>query len=280
MEWLAAWLKQLIAVVLLASLADLLLPGRSMQRYVRLVAGLFVLLAVLTPILEWVRGDFAGRIVDGLERIVRQPYGAEAELARIRSEGEKLRREREDQARQLAAGQLRAAVREAVERTEGRRVEDVEIDFMEGFTGAVEVAAVRIVLSRETGGSGSSGGDVRPIAAVEPVAPVEVRIEPVRPVLPTGEDEAPGGAAREHDGGAQREADDGRAAGEANAMAKGRTGVAAGGAAAASASGRILRADPGTEARVAALLAARFGIPPETVRVWESLPRRTEAERR
>jgi len=268
MEWLAAWLKQLIAVVLLASLADLLLPGRSMQRYVRLVAGLFVLLAVLTPILEWVRGDFAGRIVDGLERIVRQPDGAKIELQRIRSEGEKLRREREDQARQLAAGQLREAVREAVGRTEGRRVEEVEIDFMEGFTGAVEVA-VRIVLAPATGGSDSSGGSVRPIAAVDPVAPVEVRIEPIRPVLPPGEDGATGDAARE--------ADERRAADEAAVMAPERAGAAAKAAAAASASGRAVRADPGTEARVASLLAARFGIPPETVRVWESRPRQPEA---
>ena len=268
MEWLAAWLKQLIAVVLLASLADLLLPGRSMQRYVRLVAGLFVLLAVLTPILEWVRGDFAGRIVEGLERIVSRPDGTEAELQRIRSEGEKLRREREDQARLLASVQLRAAVREAVERTEGRRVEEVEIDFVDGFTGAAEVASVRIVLSPATGGSGSSGGTVRPIGAVDPVAPVEVRIEPIRPVLPLGEEEEEGGAGRKADGG--------RAADEA-AMSADRAGAAAGGALAASVSGRAVRADPGTEARVAALLAARFAIPPEAVRVWESRPRQPEA---
>ncbi|HEY8528298.1 MAG TPA: stage III sporulation protein AF [Paenibacillaceae bacterium] len=271
MEWLAAWLKQLIAVVLLASLADLLLPGRSMQRYVRLVAGLFVLLALLTPILEWVRGDFAGRILDGLERIVRQPDGAQAELQRIRSEGEKLRREREDQARLLAAERLRVAVREAVERTEGRRVEDVEIDFMEGFTGALEVADVRIVLAPAVVRSEASGADVRPIAAVDPVAPVEVRIEPVRPVTP-GEQEAAGGRAADGTGGGATDETYGMAADEA--------GSAAERAAAASASGRIVRADPAAEARVAALLAARFGIPPETVRMWEMRPRQPEAERR
>jgi len=260
MDALAGWLQQLIAVVLLASLADLLLPGRSMQRYVRLVAGLFVLLAVLTPILEWIRGDFASRVMDGLERIVRQPDGAVAELRRIQTEGERLRREREDQARLIAAEQLRAAVRDAVERAENRKVDEVEIDFMEGFTGAVEVASVRITFAPAAVRGSPSAAGSRPIAAIDPVAPVEVRIEPVRPVSPVAEEEDDGGPQSPDPSAAEALARDGDGP-------------------AAAESARRLRADPATESRVAGLLAARFGIPAETVQVWEIRPRQTAADR-
>ena len=41
-EALGVWLRQVVAAVLLAALIDLLLPNRTMQRYVRLVAGLFI----------------------------------------------------------------------------------------------------------------------------------------------------------------------------------------------------------------------------------------------
>lgn len=271
MDALAGWLQQLIAVVLLASLADLLLPGRSMQRYVRLVAGLFVLLAILTPILEWIRGDFASRVMDGLERIVRQPDGAVAELRRIQADGERLRREREDQARLIAAEQLRTAVREAVERAENRKAEDVEIDFMEGFAGAVEVASVRITFSPASVRGVPQAAGNRPIAAIDPVAPVEVRIEPIRPVSPEAEEEVIGRAEKDAAGISGEDAATQHSAAEA--LARGGVGTAA------ADSGRRLRADPATESRVAALLAARFGIPAETVQVWEMHPRQTAADR-
>ena len=52
MEALAAWLKQIIVVVLLATFIDLLLPNRTMQRYVKLVVSLFILMTILTPVMQ------------------------------------------------------------------------------------------------------------------------------------------------------------------------------------------------------------------------------------
>jgi stage III sporulation protein AF len=65
-EGLSDWLRQIIAVVLLASLIDLLLPNRTMQKYVRLVAGLFILMTVATPILHWMKGDFSSKLAESL----------------------------------------------------------------------------------------------------------------------------------------------------------------------------------------------------------------------
>ena len=52
MEALTGWLTQIILVVLLATFIDLMLPNRTMQRYVKLVVSLFILMTILSPVLQ------------------------------------------------------------------------------------------------------------------------------------------------------------------------------------------------------------------------------------
>lgn len=51
-EWLSEWLKQIVLLVLIATFIDLLLPNHSMDRYVKLVMGLLITMAILSPILD------------------------------------------------------------------------------------------------------------------------------------------------------------------------------------------------------------------------------------
>jgi stage III sporulation protein AF len=48
---LTDWIKNIIFVVLFASFLELLLPSSSMQRFVRVIMGLFIILAILNPII-------------------------------------------------------------------------------------------------------------------------------------------------------------------------------------------------------------------------------------
>jgi len=50
LDWLNLWLKKIILLVLLAAFLDLILPNTSMQRYVKMVMGLILLLTILTPV--------------------------------------------------------------------------------------------------------------------------------------------------------------------------------------------------------------------------------------
>jgi stage III sporulation protein AF len=52
MSALGAWVGHLAAVVLMAALAEMLMPPGRLQGYARAVLGLIVLLAVLTPLLN------------------------------------------------------------------------------------------------------------------------------------------------------------------------------------------------------------------------------------
>jgi stage III sporulation protein AF len=54
---LDAWVRSLAALVLLAGIAELLLPTGTMKGYARAVLGLLVLLGVLQPVVAVVHGD-------------------------------------------------------------------------------------------------------------------------------------------------------------------------------------------------------------------------------
>lgn len=47
-----SWIKSIIFVVLFASFLELLLPSSSMQRFIRVIMGLFIMLAILNPIID------------------------------------------------------------------------------------------------------------------------------------------------------------------------------------------------------------------------------------
>ncbi len=52
MEWLTLWLKKIILLVLLAAFLDLILPNTNLQRYVKMVMGLIILMTILSPVFQ------------------------------------------------------------------------------------------------------------------------------------------------------------------------------------------------------------------------------------
>ncbi len=60
--WFSEWLRNIIAIILLAVVADMLLPNKAMQRYARLTIGLIILLVLLSPVLKILREDIGTRL--------------------------------------------------------------------------------------------------------------------------------------------------------------------------------------------------------------------------
>ncbi|XID94145.1 stage III sporulation protein AF [Paenibacillaceae bacterium WGS1546] len=169
MEGLTGWLRQIVAVILLASLIDLLLPNRTMQRYVRLVAGLFILTTVAMPIMQWIKGDVDGKLAAGLQAVERAPGDADAQLARIEAEGAKLREGHLAQAERLVSAKLEAEIRGELERSGHEGVRDVAVSLGRGKDG--EWAAAKVVVELAPAGSGQDpgGGESSRIREVEDV---------------------------------------------------------------------------------------------------------------
>jgi stage III sporulation protein AF len=205
MAWLSDWLKQILAVLLLAAVVDLLVPGKAYERYTRLALGLIILTAMLGPLLKLFQEDperLLGRVFAGMDessagaRMPRMPG-----LDDIRREAGELRERQERQAGELAARALETSIREAVNRLDGPKARVVRVGIESGREGA-EIASVMVVLEaeREPEGEPSAGavpadgenGERIRIGPIEPVAPVDavrVRLGPEGAVPASGPDE-------------------------------------------------------------------------------------------
>jgi stage III sporulation protein AF len=182
MDGLSGWLKQIVAVVLLASLVDLLLPNRTMQRYVRLVAGLFVLLTVATPMLKWLQSDFGGKLVSELDTAAKPAFIASDELSRIRQEGRTLHEKQNEDTASLVAARLAEQMKADIEQSEKRPVRSVVVNVETVPDGRLSVRGVTVTLesAAEADGPAVDGKEeVKPVSRVEPVAPVTVEVPPV-----------------------------------------------------------------------------------------------------
>jgi stage III sporulation protein AF len=192
MAWLSDWLKQILAVLLLAAIVDLLVPGKAYERYTRLALGLIVLTAMLGPLLKLFQEDperllgrgFAGWI-ESAGASTRMPG-----LDEIRREADALRDRQDRQTARLAEQALETSIREAVNRLNGPKAREVKAEIANGAGGA-EIVSVMVVLEagRETeqaaaeekgaaadeadGEDGDrTGGEIR-IGPIEPVDPVD-----------------------------------------------------------------------------------------------------------
>jgi stage III sporulation protein AF len=176
-DGLSDWLRQIIAVVLLASLIDLLLPNRTMQKYVRLVAGLFILMTVSTPILHWMKGDFSNKLAESLNIVEQAPQGAADELAMIEEEGARLRDKQNVQAADLVSTRLEAAIRSEVEQSENRTVRNVKVVTEKDKGGSLTVTQVIVLLDLEQQVAADQSHNQSIVNDVNPIAAVDINIE-------------------------------------------------------------------------------------------------------
>jgi stage III sporulation protein AF len=178
MEGLSHWLRQIIAVVLLAAIIDLILPNRTMQKYVRLVVGLFILMTVATPIINWMKGDFNLQLAESLNAIEQVPQRSVDELAMIENEGAKLRDRQGVQAAQLVAAKLERSIASEVEQSEQRAVREVDVQLQQATDGSLMVSKVMILLDAQQETTESSYGRTE-VMDVKPIAAVDIRVDSV-----------------------------------------------------------------------------------------------------
>ncbi|MDU5950183.1 MAG: stage III sporulation protein AF, partial [Paenibacillus macerans] len=93
MNWLAEWLKEIIFIVLIAVFVDLLLPNRAMERYVKLVVSLLILLTLISPVMRFLSSDAKKELEtafsESIEGLENEAAGQSTEA--ILRQGEELR---------------------------------------------------------------------------------------------------------------------------------------------------------------------------------------------
>ncbi|MDQ0655260.1 stage III sporulation protein AF [Paenibacillus sp. W2I17] len=162
MGWLSNWLQELIMIVLLATFVDMLLPNRSMERYVKLVLSLLILLTLLSPITKLLKSDPVGELKRAMSAMD-APSDGNATLEQILAQGKRLQSNEQEQSLQWTAKELANVMKGQIEETTGAKVRSVEVQLtmskyeteMEAAS-SVELPVIQRVLV-EMAGEGAEG---------------------------------------------------------------------------------------------------------------------------
>ncbi|WFR60308.1 stage III sporulation protein AF [Paenibacillus amylolyticus] len=162
MGWLSNWLQELIMIVLLATFVDMLLPNRSMERYVKLVLSLLILLTLLSPITKLLKSDPVGELKRAMSAM-ETPSDGNATLDQILAQGKQLQAGEQEQSLQWTAKELANVMKGQIEETTGARVRSVEVQLaMSKYeteseaASSVELPVIQRVLV-EMAGEGAAG---------------------------------------------------------------------------------------------------------------------------
>lgn len=184
-------MKEIIFVVLLAAFADLLLPNNKLQKYVKLILSLFVLMTILSPVIGLIKGDWnqqfelALQSVDPSGRKVDAPGKPMEDLDSIIRTGEAMKERQAEAARSMAEAEIAARMKEQIEGRTGLTAAALDITLGVDSKGQWKMDAVKVELSKQPANS-PNDEDHQPKAGITPVKP----IEPIRPIRIGKDDEA------------------------------------------------------------------------------------------
>jgi len=192
--WLSDWLRDIIAVILLAVFVELLLPNKAMQRYARLVVGLFILLTILSPILKLIQSDIGAKLDEGMENWSKSAMKVESQMGlnQIKRDAQAMSDKRSLEAARLTERTLEASIRnELVERT---KAPIAEVDAILKWTTVSGkptpyISEVTVTLKAADNKKSSFKEDAS-VEAVQPVV-VDVEIAPIEGgrTVPSGIDD-------------------------------------------------------------------------------------------
>lgn len=168
---LTEWIKQLISLVLLATFADLLLPNAKLQKYTKIVIGLFIIVTLLNPLLQFLQ---MGNLTDTirLDRLFfEQGGGGDGEKD---PDANRLKAEQEREMMAYLADSLAVSVEQEIEQKFQERTKvEVQLHYEDGKTPVIEKMMVYFlgqVHKEYNKGEKTKGSRIE----VTPVRPVQI----------------------------------------------------------------------------------------------------------
>ncbi|MBA4600903.1 stage III sporulation protein AF [Thermoactinomyces mirandus] len=167
-SWMSDWLKQIVLLVLIATFIDLLLPNSRLDRYVKLVMGLLIVMAILSPIFGLLSDDLD---LESLAFLPSAPaFSPLDSMEEIEQKSEALKQEQQQMVRQQAEQKISQSIKAGLEKHFPVEVKKSEVRLRMGDdTGGNEVERVSVsILPQE---SDSKTG-------MKPVEPVYIDLDP------------------------------------------------------------------------------------------------------
>lgn len=118
MDWLGQWLKSVIMIVLFAAFVDMILPGKKMERYARVVLSFLILLTLLGPIVSLLTDSPENKLAAELRQLERGSAD-EAQLDAILAQAEQFKEQQRNQSLQWAGEELARVMKEDISRETG-----------------------------------------------------------------------------------------------------------------------------------------------------------------
>ncbi|MEJ8545467.1 stage III sporulation protein AF [Brevibacillus borstelensis] len=165
MTWLTLWLKKIILLVLLAAFLDLILPNTSMQRYVKMVMGLIILMTIISPVfaLFQLSPDDLALKLDRYQEQMNRP--ADTEWKRI---AERLAGKQEKQIDAYVQSQVEASVKARLREDYGVEATAVKVVLDNKSKDEAKLQRIEVAIASEEN-SRTASEAVKPIEPVEPV---------------------------------------------------------------------------------------------------------------
>jgi stage III sporulation protein AF len=192
--WMSEWLKQIIIVILLAAFVDLLMPNNGLQRYVRTVLGLFILLTLLSPIFSLFQKSLDTRkLMASVEQLPAMVGGTASPgsstasvmkpLETLLQDANQLKTVNEQQAVQLLETRLSSELKSSLETVPAVKVKDVSVVIQSDNNGKPRIEKMQAILynidgTAEAGKDEPKRKDVngRTVEPVIPVKPVQIQV--------------------------------------------------------------------------------------------------------
>ncbi|MGD8191549.1 stage III sporulation protein AF [Brevibacillus ginsengisoli] len=165
MELLTLWLKKIILLVLLAAFLDLILPNTNMQRYVKMVMGLIILIMILSPLFSFLHLSQEDLAIQ-LNRYQQEIVGKSPQ-SDWKSMAQKLAGEKDTQVSSYVTTQLATLIKRDVENHYQVAVSDVRIQMSNTSTDQPQIKSVSIDIDQ------TKPPQTRQIASIKPI---QVRI--------------------------------------------------------------------------------------------------------
>ncbi|OAS22953.1 stage III sporulation protein AF [Paenibacillus oryzisoli] len=183
MDWLAGWLKTVIMVIMLATFVDLLLPSNTMQRYVKTVLSLFILLTLLTPVLQLFQRDWnLDQLLSRAEKeqnekvMLAGGYGGNQtqmkSLAAITKDANAIQEGERKKTQQIVQSQLAGLMKEDLQKQTEWSIQEVQVQVQVDNNGKPTITNVKVTLD-DIEAKKQETVKSRSIAAMEPVKPVD-----------------------------------------------------------------------------------------------------------
>lgn len=171
MVWLTIWLKKIILLVLLAAFLDLILPNTSMQRYVKMVMGLIILLTILSPVFSLfnlTQEEIALKLDRYQESFIHT--SDTTSNSDWKSMADRLLGQQNDQVTQYVQKQMEETIRAQVKQDFGLQVSAVEVNLDEQNKEKPAIHSIVLTLGDEKENKSSETG-------IKPIKPVEIKLK-------------------------------------------------------------------------------------------------------